>query len=170
MSEDSRERFGESLADRLKGRWKRVHACPRPGVSTGEIEAFEARYAVRLTQELRDYFLGVDGMEDGRYDDKWITHFSSLGAVRNVREGIAKRRGIPDYGGVEDILNDSDHTFPLVDVMLGSHYLAARLTGEPAETGPIFWICGTKFGPFVDSFTELAERYLADPDAVLKIG
>ena len=155
-----------SLAERLRARWEAVGACPRPGVSVAEIEAFEEKSGVRLTRELRDYFLVVNGMEDWQSDPKWITHFFSLGTVKNVRQGIAEHGGTPGYRGIEKLLEDADHTFVIVDLMIGSQYLAACLTNEPAETGAILLISGTDFEWSAGSFTELAERYLADPEGL----
>ena len=154
-----------SLAERLRARWETVGACPRAGVSIGEIEAFEAKSGVLLTRELRDYFFVVDGMKDWQADEKaWLAHFFSLSTVKNVCQGIAEHDGIPDYRGIEKILDDADRTFVIVDILIGSHYLAAVLTSEPAEVGPILLISGTEFERSAESFTELAERYLADPD------
>jgi hypothetical protein len=153
-----------SLAQRMKAFWEVVGAHPRPGVSIAEIEAFEAKRGIRLTRELRDYFLVVDGMENWETDSQWLTHFFSLGSLRTVREEIAHYGGVPDYREVVNFLEDPDHTFVIADIMLRSHFLVVRLTSEPVGTSPVLETMGAEFNLAAPSFNELARRYLADPD------
>jgi cell wall assembly regulator SMI1 len=44
--------------------WRNAGLAIRPGVSLSAIHSFEMKYGVTLPNDLREYFLTVDGMED----------------------------------------------------------------------------------------------------------
>jgi SMI1 / KNR4 family (SUKH-1) len=151
------------LIDKLKAQWSLRGIKTRHGVSLETIEAFESRYRVRLPDDLREYFIGVDGMEPGEMDADMFA-FLPLAAVKSVPEELADFAGVPDYTETVRILPDPQHWFVIVDYLVRSAVFAIRLSDDPGST-PVVWIGdGRRHRLVAPSFSTFLEAYLADPD------
>jgi SMI1 / KNR4 family (SUKH-1) len=154
-----------SLPERLKAFWNSTSTRTRPGLSIADVEDFEARYRVSLPNDLRDYFLFVDGIDEDVDDE--LVYFVPLHEVKSVTEDLVNFRGIPDYGGIAESLPDAQQWFVFVNYMMGSHMYAIRLSANSSAPAPVIFICGSSWVTAADSFSDFGEKYLADRDNLL---
>ena len=153
------------LSEQLKGRWESEGASTRPGSSPWKISSFEARYGVRLPEDVRDYFCTVDGMEEGLSDNALIS-FWPLNEVEPVTTRVVQFSGVPDYRRIARKLKDAGSYFAFADFLIWSHVYAIRI-GAPHKKNEIVWICGSHHSVVADSFSDFIKAYLNDPDDVL---
>jgi hypothetical protein len=123
------------------------------------ISAFESKYGVVLPNDLREYFLTVDGMEDEL--DPGTNRFWPLEMVKPVSHELTEihsdRWSYPDC-------------FIFVDHCIWCLAWAVKLSNESlAESLPVFQVTasdspGQEIAP---SFTAFIEMYLADQHSVL---
>jgi hypothetical protein len=143
---------------RLIARWT-AHgiACP-PGLSPSEICAFESRHNVRLPDDLRLYFLSVDGMgEKGTYDEDFFS-FWQLSDVISIAEMLPDR--CVRFGDAHRYFIFADHSINLPGY-------AIRLSSDPADVNPVasvfFDFGALEVEDFFESFTDFVSQYLDDP-------
>lgn len=128
--------------------------------------SFEAHYRVRLPADVRDYFRAVDGMAEG-CEDKALFGFLPLAAIKSVPEELARMDGIPDYSGIIQTLDAAARCFVFAEFLVWSHVYALRLSADPSAETPVIRISGGRYAVMSHSFTDFAEAYLANADAVL---
>ena len=128
----------------------------RPGAAQSEIDAFEARYGVRLPLDLRDYLRAVNGMDSGNTDSQ-MTNFWGLDRIQPAPLYCHGGKGAyPDA--------EAARYFILCDIMIDSFWYTIRLTDDPAGPSPIVvWGIEEEPGVVARSFTEFLEAYLQDP-------
>jgi hypothetical protein len=144
---------------RLIDLWRDAGLTIRPGVDPSAIRAFEARYRVTLPDDLRAYWMTVDGMEDDL--DPGLNRFWPLGMVRPVPDELSDIH--PDRWAYPGCYVFADHCI----WCLG---WAVRLGSQSAEfSGPVFQVTGgdPPGRQVAPSFAAFAEMYLADPTSVL---
>lgn len=137
------------------------------GASVAEIEAFEARYGVTLTDELREALQVFNGTELGDFGEH-ITQFYSLDLIRSLPD-------LADEDGIifDPPLVDLDRYYVFADVMLRSEWLAFHLPVSPSSQSHLMtiWLAGRSeiicHHRYAESFAEFLSVYLKDPDCVL---
>lgn len=131
----------------------------RPPARLGAIEAFESKYGATLPDDLRPFFLTVDGMEDEL--DPGTNRFWPLGMVKPVEEELSEQHAdrFAYPGG-----------FVFADHCIWCLAWAVRLGKEPAAlSGPVFQVTASAVhgAQIASSFTAFVQMYLADQYSVL---
>jgi hypothetical protein len=144
-----------SIGERLKACWLAQGLVVRPGVSTGAIQTFEARYQVRLPEDLRDYFAVVNGTGQYSYVDDNGFCFWSLEEMKPLSE---------QWPG-ESFVQGPDSCFLFADHLIWCPAYAIRLSPKSAADGEVLAIYSDnmKFDAHrvVNSFTQFVEEYFA---------
>ena len=131
----------------------------RPPARPEALRAFESRYGVAIPEDLRAYFLTVDGMEDEL--DSGTNRFWPLAMVKLVEEELSDLH--PDrfaYPGC----------FVFIDHCIWCLAWAVRLgKDQAAVSGPVFQVTASKVPgrQVAPSFTVFVEMYLANQYSVL---
>lgn len=139
--------------------WQVAGLAIRPGVDLAAILAFGARYGVALPDDLRAYWMTVDGMEDDL--DPGLNRFWPLDMVRPVCDELSHIH--PDRLAYPGCYVFADHC-------IWCFGWALRLSREPAErSGPVFQVTGgdPPGRQVAPSFTGFVEMYLVDRTCVL---
>jgi len=142
---------------RLVELWRNAEVAIRPGVSPSAIQAFEKRYGVRLPNDLRDYFLTVDGMDAEL--DPGFNRFWPLEMVKPASEELADVN--PDRWSYPNC-------YVIVDHLIWSFGWAIKLDGT-ADSGQVVQVTGgtTSKGIIASSFTAFLEMYLENQFSIL---
>jgi hypothetical protein len=134
----------------LRTYWSERGLTPKPGVSAAELAAFEARYALRVPQEVRDYFLTVDGVLGGR-DGAWdgdLIAFWPLTDVQPLTVLLPETR-----------VAEADRYIAFADWSIDAWFYAARLPLDATGVAPVFIVADDTALPVADSLTEFFMRY-----------
>ncbi len=151
------------VIDELKSYWMSTRVKFRPPASLDAVGDFESRYSVIMPQELRDYFLTFDGLEDEEWDNDMIS-FWPLHRIGNIPEVLGRHGGFPDYRAIVQNLPNSESYFVFADYLCFSHVYAFQLATESSEKSPVMWIgSGVSFGKLADSFSDFLKKYLLSP-------
>jgi len=150
-----------SLMEKLRGYWESNHFHTRSGLPPEAIQRFETRYNVALPSDLREYLLGIDGMEDGDSDNELVA-FLPLADIKPVPEELSSFAGIPDYSSICDGLPDTPKCFVFADHMIRSHVYAIRLSQDSEAPTPVIWICCPYWSEIAPSFSAFIEDYLTE--------
>ncbi len=121
-----------------------------------EIKAFEATYGVLLPADLRAYFLSVNGMEDGVFDEN-ITVFLPLHEVKSAPEFFS---GWPEYERAMEHVEDATRYFVIVNCIICSYFYVIYLPSEQHQESPVFFASDFEFSEFARSFTEFIKKYI----------
>jgi hypothetical protein len=144
---------------RLIALWHDAGLAIRPGVDLASIRTFEARYCVTLPDDLRAYWMAVDGMGDDL--DPGLNRFWPIGMVRPVSDELSDIHS--DRWAYRGCYVFADHCIWCFGwaVRLGSH--------STALSGPVFQVTGgdPPGRQVAASFTAFVKMYLADPTSVL---
>lgn len=149
------------IGARLRNRWLSQGVEINPGVSGEDLAAFEAAYKISLPPDMRDYFLSVNGMAEGVSDSALIS-FWPLNEVKPIPE-TAPGYSDPSY------IPESESIFLFADFCIWSHAYAIRLCNSQAASNPIFVIGCERPIMLFNSFSQLVNEYLIDPDRLLTI-
>jgi hypothetical protein len=146
---------GASPFQNLRDYWLLNAELPPVGVTSEDLDRFDARYLVRLPAEARQYFQTLNGT--GPRLDAQFNRFLSLSAVQPLTEAFPQA----GYG------QGADSLFLFLDHSHGALYAAVRLSIQPLLANPVFRIeaharhfDSTKVA---DSLGEFVARYLANP-------
>ena len=142
----------------LKNHWLSQGVGVNPGVPKEELTAFESKYQVSLPADLRDYFLTVNGMAEGVTDDALI-RFWSLHEVKPIPEEA------PDYSD-PSYIEEPESLFLFADYCIWSHAYAIRLSSSKSPN-PVIIIGDETPTRLFESFSELVNNYLSDPNRLL---
>ena len=149
--------FMGAIGERLKDYWSRDIVSIRPGATASQIEAFEAKYGVRLPADLRDYFETVNGfdMDKTGFCDNNLFSFFPIEEVLPVNNEYWQNP-------------DDEPYFILVDFMIASAVYAIWLEGDADSESPVF-VVYPRDHPIriASSFSEFAEGYLEGKDSIL---
>ena len=135
--------------------WRSNGLAIANGVSADELSRFEIKHDLRLPDDLRDYFLTVNGMVQNVKDesDKNLFAFWPINKLGPMPEICAA-----DSCAVPDIVNPSSY-FVFIDYFMWSWAYAIQL-GE--STNSVILV-GTKSPTVVArSFAEFVDLYVAD--------
>jgi len=173
----------DRLAERIRDHWASVCAGVRPGASQRAIEEFEAKYGVKVANELAALYRLVDGMEDSDSDDRFL-HIRPLAELEPVTlpnlatsYGLLHGRGqeesddgflaIPPLGEDKPApLREAGRYFVFGDFLLKSHEYAVKLSSDPAAADPVVWIIGSNWETVAATFGEFCEKYLSNPEGL----
>ncbi len=147
-----------SLWNRIIEHWRQCNIPFCHGVSPGEIARFEARYGVALPNDVRDYFLAVNGT--GQEMDPDLYRFWPLIEVNLVQEILTATN--PGQKAYQDCFVFADHCISCWDY-------AVRLTSDPRQPAPVFRVTGGMLpGEMMRaSFREFMEMYVANPRNII---
>src|SRR5262249_38844784 len=106
---------------RLAELWRGAGLTIRPGVTPLAIGEVQYKYCVILPNDLREYFLGIDGMEDEL--DPGYNRFWPLAMVKPVSEELSDRH--PDRWAYP-------RCFLIADHCIWCFAWAVRLDNKPA--------------------------------------
>jgi hypothetical protein len=156
-----------SIGERLNSFWLAQGMPPRSRATEKQLQRFELRYGVPLPPDLRDYFALVDGMDDTWAWDEDHFSFWTLARVESASESYA-----------DQFLKDQSSYFVFADYLISSTVYAIHLTPQGGKGNLVMGIrvggtfCKRKYevGIMADSFSEFAERYLADDMSRQKLG
>ena len=112
-----------------------------------EIAAFESRHSVSLPDDLREYFLQVNGTAD--YPDEWLTKFRPLEDVTPISESLAE--------------DQTARYFVIADQMISAPDFAIALDNSPAPYVVRCWSLCHKLEPVSDSFSAFVRLFMEDP-------
>src|SRR4051812_12057333 len=134
-----------SIGDRLRSFWTSQGVKVRSGVSTRDIEGFEARYGVAFPDDFRGYLSVVDGMDPNDIDEE-LYWFMPLDDIKSVPESFAEDGEVPAcYRDCINSLDPPGSYFVIVDYMISSHLYAIHLSSDPGHAGPVIWIDGGRW-------------------------
>ncbi|MBC8117065.1 MAG: SMI1/KNR4 family protein [Candidatus Saccharimonas sp.] len=151
--------------ERLAEYWRSIGADANVGASDDEIAAFESRYGVSLPATISQFYRRFNGIE--LMDENSIL-FWPIHEIGSVPEKLSDFRGVPDYGGIEKSLPDSESYFVFADHSIWCHVYAMRLNSDPGAPTPVLWIGnGTTWYQLADGFEEFIDLYIASPDSIL---
>ena len=139
----------------LKTFWLRQGVKLRPGAIVDEFTAFEARYNVRLPEDLREYFAAVNGFDGSEH---WITDDEVITFL-----GLDEMKPLSEYWST--IVADSDSYFVFADYSLSAHVYAIRLdtSGRANEVVVVY----DRLIKVAGSFSEFMTSYLENNRTVL---
>ena len=150
-----------SLWDRVHDVWRRSNIAIRPGVTRGEIAAFEAKYRIALPLDVREYFGAADGTGDDM--DEGLYRFWPLAEVQPVQDVLVSERfTYSDRYSYPDSFAFADHCINCWDY-------AIRLTTDPSQPAPVYRVTGgdPPGEQMAASFREFMEQYANNPDSIL---
>ena len=148
-----------SVGESLRRHWSSNNVDISAGVSEAALTSFEEKYAVVLPEDLRDYFLSVNGMPPEIVDDEFIRFWM-------LEEVVPLPQGAPDYSNPQYI-QGSDSIFLFADYSMWAHAYAIRLTKTPTELNEVFVIGHDSPILISNSFSEFVDIYLTNKDHLL---
>jgi hypothetical protein len=148
----STPRFVTELLALVERYWATQSLAPGPGATAADVAAFEARYHVRLPNDLRAYFLALNGSEAGKNGpmDDFLIAFWHLGEVVPLSEEV------PDLAAP-----DAEHWFVFADHCLWIHAYVIRLSDNPTAPTPVAVLYDEFLVEIAPSFGAFLEGYLA---------
>jgi hypothetical protein len=137
------------LLELVRARWTASGLGPSRGASATEIAALEARYSVRLSPEVREYFAELNGPREGRdaMDNDTIAWWR-----------LDEVRSLLDEGDGD--LPDAGNCFVFADYLIRSHDFAIRLGPDPRAPAQIVINCGHPLIQAAPSLPAFLEGYL----------
>lgn len=145
---------------RLISLWRDAGLVIRPGVDASAIHAFETKHGIVMPNDLRNYWLAVDGMEVDL--DPGLNRFWPLDLVKPVSEELTEIH--PDRWAYPDCFVIADHCL----WCLGWAVRLGRTSTE--RSGPMYLVSGgdPPGWQVAPSFTAFVEMYLVDQESVLR--
>ena len=145
-----------SIGELLKTHWLGQGIKLRRGVFESEVTAFEAKYDVCLTEDMREFFAVVNGFDNrtGEEVDSDMTTFFSLEEIERLNAS-AWGIGTP-----------AESYFVFADWSISAHVYAIRLSKDCAASGAVVVVYDSLV-KVADSFAEFMQAYLEDNKAVL---
>ncbi len=148
-----------STLDALKAYWVAQGISSGDPASAADLQAFEARYRVRLPPALRLYFAELNGIRRTvKFDEEMdadMIRFWPLGEVHPLSEVWLENPARQDAASL----------FVLADQGINACLYVAHLSN--AETMAPIYIIGEGVTLVADSFEDFLDRYLAHDPAVL---
>ena len=147
-----------SVLDALIGHMKRQDIARGPTVTAREIAAFESRHDVRLPEDVRAYFIHLNGCEfghDGPWDDQLLS-FWHLSQLRPLSVEF------PQHS-----IRDGERFFAFADYSIDVHCYAIRLSADNSDSTPVAVLYDEFLVTVAPSLTAFFERYLVGDQEVL---
>jgi hypothetical protein len=147
------------LWNRIIRHWQTQNIPIRAGVRLSAVIEFESKYNVVMPDDVRDYFMAVDGTGDETADE-FLNRFWPLAEVKPVHEELKAIH--PDQISYSDCFVFADHFIWICRY-------AVKLTRDPNQPGPVFRVTGGEppgeqmFG----SFRDFMSRYVENPKNII---
>ena len=145
-----------SVGESLKRHWSSHDVDINTGVTKAELDSFESKHCVVLPEDLRDYFLCVNGMPPDVVDDGMI-RFWMLEELQPLSQG-APAFSDPSY------IRHPECLFLFADYSIWAHAYAIRLGSVPMQSNEVVIIGYKSPVTICNSFSEFVDRYLTDKD------
>ena len=142
------------IVQRVKQAWSDTGVVLRPGVKEANIREFEQRYHVQMPADLVQYFLMVDGMNEGDTDEHDI-RFWPLAEVRPAAEELDD--------GDPNVLRGY---FVFSDYSVWAHSYAIRLSDS--QRNEVVILGGDTPILVAPSFVEFLVLYTQQPQRLFK--
>jgi hypothetical protein len=152
-----------TIGKRLRELWAAQGMKLPSGVAENQLRDFESRFSVRLPLDFRLYFLDTNGIGSrDQYD-------SDLFCFWPLEEVVRCDDEFPDR-----FIEDQPAYFVFADHSICLHAYAIRLTSSGTEPNPVIALVSDqrKYSTTIvaRSFSEFAERYLADETSRVELG
>jgi len=148
------------IGNTLKHHWSRYEVAMEQAVSESELKAFERKNNAYLPEDLRDYFLSVNGMSPGVSDDAFI-RFWMLNEIKSISEGA------PEYAAPKYI-QAADSVFLFADYCIWSHAFGIRMSSKKKQQSNRVYVIGYLPAiPIANSFSEFVQIYLTDKERLI---
>jgi hypothetical protein len=147
-----------SVGESLKRHWSSHDVEINAGVSKAQLDSFESKHGVVLPEDLRDYFLCVNGMPDGEVDDGMI-RFWMLEELQPLTQGA------PAYSDASYIQHP-ESLFLFADYSIWAHAYAIRLGSASLQSHEVVIIGSESPVTIAQSFSEFVDLYLTDKDSL----
>jgi hypothetical protein len=147
-----------SVGESLKRHWSSHSVEINAGVSDTELDSFETKHGVVLPEDLRDYFLCVNGMPPEVVDDGMI-RFWMLEELKPLPQGA------PEYCDPQYIQNPGSF-FLFADYSIWAHAYAIRLGDLQLESNEVVIIGYESPVAVSKSFSEFVDSYLTNKDVL----
>ncbi len=146
------------VLERVERHWATQRFGHGPPAAAGDLDAFENRYGVRLSSELRAYFLTLNGSEGGMNGpmDDYLLSFCHLSEVRPLGEA-APELGAPN----------ADQWFVVADHSIGVHLYVVRLSDNSAAPTPVAVVYDEFIVVVAPSFEAFLDGYCARDEDML---
>jgi hypothetical protein len=146
-----------SVGESLKRHWSSHDVEINAGVSKAQLDSFESKHGVVLPEDLRDYFLCVNGMPHDVVDDGMI-RFWMLEELQPLPQG-APAFSDPSY------IQHPESLFLFADYSIWAHAYAIRLGSVSSLQSHEVIIIGYESPVTIaQSFSEFVDRYLTEKD------
>lgn len=143
--------------DRLADEWGRQGLLHGEQATPEEVDDFERRFAVSLPEDVREYFLRLNGTVEGEcgMDDDQLMGFWRLDQVASLAaEGIVGFEGAKDW-------------FVFADFSIWCHAYAIRLSPDRGAGAPVAICYNPPTFPIARSMGEFIEAYLRRDQSIL---
>lgn len=144
------------VSTRLKNEWARQGVKLRPGLSRTGLEAAESKLGVPLPEDLRKYFLLVDGF-DGEMDGECICFLSMQDALEATKDWR-----VPDLASAK--------LFAFADFLISSHVYMIGLATKECGSNPVYVVYDSKpewMRKVADNFSDFVNSYVEHDFSVL---
>jgi len=126
-----------------------------------EIKIFQKKYNVEIPQDLRNYYLDINGSGNGTLNN--LYEFYSIHRTKKIHEELINWKGVPDYSklnfnGMENIFVFGAYEFNLYAFGIELH--------QNLSQNRIFILCGGDFNVIADNFTAFVDLYLNRPEEI----
>jgi SMI1 / KNR4 family (SUKH-1) len=145
------------LLNRVIEQWRKENIPIRPSVGSEAISEFESLNAVKLPNDMREFYSTVDGM-GSEYDEQWMFRFWPFEEIQSMAIYLpdGSKRG-----------PDSASYFVFFDHSIDVFLYAIRLGDSDAVETPIAQVSPPYFDLRFESFTELLSAYVSNPPSLI---
>jgi hypothetical protein len=144
------------IIESLKEQWKREKIDLNIGLSSNEINLWEVNNKAILPDDMKAFFLEINGMTLNSCD-KDLIRFWSLGELKPLKT-LSSELAVSSY------ISRPDTIYIFADYTIMSHFYAIRLTAsEQKDCNEIYVIGYSKPLLVANSFTTFLKLYLNDP-------
>jgi len=144
--------------------WEESEINPSFKAGCDEILRFEEKYGFILPNDLRSYFLLLNGT-NSKYDNN-LFRFYSLDNFLPVREALDNWRGTPGYRQIVNTLKNPEECFVFSDYSFHLLIYAIRLNKFTSNENQVYIIQGSNYEVIANSFTQFLDFYIKD-DSIL---
>jgi len=147
-----------SAGEILKRYWLRHGVKLNRDASEDELATFEAKYHVRLPEDVREHFALVNGFGGSEYwmTDENVITFLALNEMKPLSEAWSPK------------IAEAASYFVFADYSLSAHVYAIRLLDSPGNDNPVVVAYDDEnIVKVASSFSEFVQGYVKDNNAVL---
>jgi hypothetical protein len=148
------------IGKRIKMYWQSQNLPAAQGCTDAQIRQFEARYKVLLPDDMRDYFLTVNGMVENMYYDQDRNGFS-FWPLRKVKT-VVEEAG--ESGNRRLASQKTESFFVFSDYLCWCWAYAIRLSQNRRESNDVILLCCRNPVKIADSFSQFAEFCMVDDE------